>query len=107
MLLQAELEELIELCDNEGYIIKIVRECRELLDKIVDVDDALEAAIAKFDEMILTKALEMAAEFGYTQQFTASPTCCWPSRAWLGLWVSVVCCTNVMFWYLCCWPSGP
>lgn len=29
-----ELEELIELCDEEGYIIKLTRECRELLEKI-------------------------------------------------------------------------
>ena len=33
-----------------------MRECRELLDKIVDVDDALEAAIAKFDEMVMCYA---------------------------------------------------
>jgi hypothetical protein len=62
---RGELEELIELCDNEGYIIKIVRECRELLDQVVDADDALNMAMSKMDEQFLEKALVMCKDFDY------------------------------------------
>lgn len=62
---RGELEELIELCDREGYIIKVVRECRELLEEIIDADDALTLAMQKMDEQFLQKALKMCSDFGY------------------------------------------
>lgn len=35
----------LELCDREGYIIKLTRECRELLEQIIDADEALTVAM--------------------------------------------------------------
>ena len=38
---RAKLEEAVKICDREGFVTKLVRECRELLEKIYDADDAL------------------------------------------------------------------
>eukprot|EP00040_Diaphanoeca_grandis_P036460 m.232435 g.232435 ORF g.232435 m.232435 type:complete len:1418 (-) comp33622_c0_seq1:24-4277(-) len=64
-MIREELEELLELCDKEGYIIKLTRECREVLEKIIDADAALTMALAKMTEDFLERSLEMCKEFGY------------------------------------------
>lgn len=66
-----DLEELMELCDEEGYIIKLTRECRELLEKIQDADAALNMAMAKMSEEFLERALDMCKEFSYAGTLVA------------------------------------
>ena len=54
-----ELERLVAFCDENGFQTSLVRECRELLEKIVDADNALDAASKAWDDAMLDKAIAM------------------------------------------------
>ena len=65
---KAELESVLEHCDRQGYITSIVRQCRELFEKIVDAEAALDFAMNdKTSKKVeyLEKALEMCEAFDY------------------------------------------
>ena len=47
-------------------VLQVVRECRELLEQIIDADEALGVAMDRMDELMLEKALAMCREFDYT-----------------------------------------
>ena len=62
---RAKLESVLEHCEREGYITKLVRECREILDNIIDAEAAIAVATSQLREDYLVKALKMCAEFFY------------------------------------------
>ena len=62
---RAKLEAVLRVCDANGYITSLVRQCRELLGKVIDADAALAFAMKEMKVEFLKKALEMADAFGY------------------------------------------
>ena len=62
---RAKLESILEHCEREGYITKLVRECKEMLENIVDAEAAIAVATTQLREDYLVKALKMCADFFY------------------------------------------
>lgn len=62
-----ELQDVLDYCEQEGFVTDMTRKCTELLNQICDADEALEFAVSKGSEEFLTKALEMCDAFGYNQ----------------------------------------
>ncbi len=62
---QSKLRTIIERCDAKGIQTSLVRECREILSKVVDADAALAFASNTMEEEHLTRALAMCDEFDY------------------------------------------
>ena len=60
-----KLEAVLEVCDREGYLTKLVRKCRELCEQIQDAEAALKVAMAEVNEEYIEKALAMCDEFEY------------------------------------------
>ena len=63
-----KLETVLAHCDREGYLTKLVRECREMYENICDAEAAIAVATAQLREDFLEKALQMCEDFGYTAQ---------------------------------------
>jgi hypothetical protein len=59
------LDDVLNHCARMGYITKLVRTCRELLEKIEDAEGALGMAKREMKEEFLEKAIGMCDEFGY------------------------------------------
>lgn len=62
---KALITDVLEICEREGWIIKLVRDCRMLLEKIDDAEAALAMATREMQEEYLERALAMCDEFGY------------------------------------------
>eukprot|EP00040_Diaphanoeca_grandis_P025752 m.143132 g.143132 ORF g.143132 m.143132 type:complete len:1427 (-) comp30293_c0_seq1:306-4586(-) len=60
-----KLERVLEVCEREGYITKLVRACRELCEQIQDAEAALKMAVGEMNEEFMEKALQMCDDFGY------------------------------------------
>eukprot|EP00949_MAST-11_sp_MAST-11-sp1_P000183 g183.t1 len=63
---RAKLEEVLAVCDKEGYVTSLVRECRQLLSQIEDADAAIAVAMRSKREDYLKKAVDMCDEFHYS-----------------------------------------
>eukprot|EP00039_Didymoeca_costata_P010685 m.144552 g.144552 ORF g.144552 m.144552 type:complete len:1420 (-) comp14925_c0_seq1:86-4345(-) len=59
------LIEVLEHCDKQGYITKLVRACKELLEQIDDAEAALEVAVKDMNEEFLQRALSMCDDINY------------------------------------------
>lgn len=60
-----KLQAVLEVCEREGYLTKLVRTARELCEQIEDAEAALHVAVTDMSEEFLERALGMCAEFGY------------------------------------------
>ncbi len=59
------LESVLEVCNREGYITKLVRECTLLLEKIDDSIAAMNMAKKEMKQDFLSRALKMAEGINY------------------------------------------
>ena len=62
-----ELQDVLDYCEQEGFVTDMTRKCTDMLNQICDADEALEFAVSKGSEEFLTKALEMCDSFGYNK----------------------------------------
>eukprot|EP00041_Stephanoeca_diplocostata_P035801 m.1275779 g.1275779 ORF g.1275779 m.1275779 type:complete len:1469 (+) comp24762_c0_seq12:253-4659(+) len=60
-----KLQTVLEVCEREGYLTKLVRRARELCEQIEDAEAALNVAVTDMNEEFLERALAMCAEFSY------------------------------------------
>jgi len=60
-----KLQAVLAVCEAHGYQTSIVRQCQELLERILDAEAALRVAKAELSEDFLTKAIAMCDAFDY------------------------------------------
>jgi len=60
-----KLERVLDICEREGYITKLVRACREMCEQIQDAEAALKMAVGSMNEEFMEKALAMCDDFNY------------------------------------------
>ena len=60
-----KLDNVLKHCEREGYLTKLVRECREMYENICDAEAAIAVATKQLSEEYLEKALKMCDEFDY------------------------------------------
>lgn len=63
--IQSKLEDVIDHCDRHGLQTSLVRQCRELLEQVIDAEGALTFATKTKEVEHLTKALAMCDAFDY------------------------------------------
>ena len=60
-----KLKAALAICQDKGWITKLVRKCGEMLEQIADADEAIQAAMGQCNEAFLIRAIAMCDELEY------------------------------------------
>ena len=63
-----KLKAALQICQEKGWITKLVRKCAEILEQIEDADEAIQAAIQQCSESFLKRAIGMCDELKYNSR---------------------------------------